>query len=178
MMTGPGEISGKAGVRDGRLDLLLDRGVYKLHSIGAAGATGEAKLSVTPYHSVGAGQDDVLRGGEASGELGDLEQRSYWIIVSPGTGVSVEATGRALRDLRLWRNGADLVDLKPGAATLEPVAGHSMNWLRIEGAVEPGLYLVTAYGGAPTAWADGKPGNPFRIRVGPPQKLLGGWIRA
>jgi hypothetical protein len=176
MMTGPGEVSGKAGVRDGRLDLLLDRGVYKLHSLGAAGAIGEAKLSVTPFRSVGAGQGDVLRGGEATGELGDLEQRSFWIIVSPGAGASVEATGRALRDLRLWRNGADLVDLKPGVGTLEPVAGHPMNRLRIEGAVEPGLYLVTAYGGAPAVWADGKVGNPFRIRVGPPQKLLGGWF--
>jgi hypothetical protein len=176
MMTGPGEVSGKAGVRDGRLDILLDRGVYKLRSLGAAGATGEAKLSVTPFRSVGAGPGDVLRGGEASGELGDLEQRSYWIIVSPGAGISVEATGRALRDLRLWRNGADLVDLKPGAATLEPVAGHFMNRLRLESAIEPGLYLVTAYGGAPAVWSDGKPGNPFHIRVGPPQKLLGGWF--
>jgi len=176
MMMGPGEVSGKAGVRDGRLDVLLDRGVYRLHSLGAAGATGDAKLSVTPFHSVEAGQGDVLRAGEASGELGDLEQRSYWIIVSSGAGASVEATGRALRDLRLWRNGADLVDLKPGVATLEPVAGHSMTRLRIDGAVEPGLYLVTAYGGAPAAWADGKAGNPFRIRVGPPQKLLGGWF--
>ncbi len=176
MMMGPGEVSGKAGVRDGRLDVLLDRGVYRLHSLGAAGATGDAKLSVTPFRGVGAGQGDVLRGGEASGELGDLEQRSYWIVVSTGAGASVEATGRALRDLRLWRNGADLVDLKPGVATLEPVAGHSMTRLRIDGAVEPGLYLVTAYGGAPAAWADGKAGNPFRIRVGPPQKLLGGWF--
>ncbi|MGA2638503.1 hypothetical protein [Methylocella sp.] len=176
MMTGPGEVSGKAGVRDGRLDVLLDRGVYRLHSLGAAGATGKAKLSVTPFRGVGAGPGDVLRGGEASGELGDLEQRSYWIIVNPGAAASVEATGRALRDLRLWRNGADRVDLKPDVAPLEPVAGHPMTRLRIDGAVEPGLYLVTAYGGAPAAWADGKAGNPFRIRVGPPQKLLGGWF--
>ena len=173
MMTGPGEVAGKAGARDGRLDVLLDRGVYKLHILGATGATGQAKLSVTPFRSLG--EAAVLRG-EASSELGDLEQRSWWIVVSPGAGVSVEASGRALADLRLWRNGADLVDLKAAAAALEPAAGHPINRLRIEGAVEPGLYLVTAYGGAPAVWADGKPGNPFFIRVGPPPQLLGGWF--
>src|SRR5436853_301266 len=44
MATGPGEVSGAAGTRDGRIDVLLDKGTYKLRSAGAAGATGQATL--------------------------------------------------------------------------------------------------------------------------------------
>ncbi|WPP05673.1 hypothetical protein [Methylocella tundrae] len=176
MMTGPGEIAGEQGVRDGRLDVLLDRGVYRLRSLGAKGAIGEAKLAVLPFHSAGVAKADLLRGGEDSAELGDLAQRSYWIVVSPGEKVSVEAVGRALGDLRLWRNGTDLVDLKPAIATVEPEAGHPMARLRVEGAAEPGLYLVTAYGGAPSVWADGNLKSPLHIRVGQPQSLVGGWF--
>lgn len=176
MMTGPGEIAGERGVHDGRLDVLLDRGVYRLRSFGGTGAYGEAKLAVTPFHSVDGAKPDLLRGGEDSAELGDLEQRSYWVIVSPGAKVSVEAVGRALGDLRLWRNGSDLADLKPVSATVEPEAGHPMTRLRVEGALESGLYLVTAYGGAPAVWADGQSKKPFHIRVGQPQSLAGGWF--
>jgi hypothetical protein len=38
MITGPGNVAGEPGGRDGRLDVLLDKGVYKLRSFGAAGA--------------------------------------------------------------------------------------------------------------------------------------------
>ncbi len=173
MMTGPGAVEGEAGQRDGRLDVLLDRGVYKLMSFGAKGAEGEARLSLAPFHGVG--KPELLRG-EADAELGDLEQRSYWMIVGEDGAASVEAVGRALGDLRLWRNGTDLAGLEPKAATVEAEADHPMTRLRLEGAVEPGLYLMTAYGGAPALWADGKPENPFHLRIGPPRLLAGGWF--
>ena len=36
--------------------------------------------------------------------------------------------------------------------------------MRLEGTVEPGVYVVTAYGGEKLAWADGAKDEPFRIR--------------
>jgi len=36
MIAGPGELAGEAGVRDGRLDVLLDKGTYKIRTVGAA----------------------------------------------------------------------------------------------------------------------------------------------
>ena len=35
MIAGPGDIEGEAGVRDGRLDVLVDQGAYKIRSFGA-----------------------------------------------------------------------------------------------------------------------------------------------
>ena len=48
MATGPGDVAGAGGARDGRIDVLLDKGTYKLRTAGAAGAAGEASLSSLP----------------------------------------------------------------------------------------------------------------------------------
>jgi len=43
-------------------------------------------------------------------ELGDLEQRSWWLNLESARRVAFEAGGRHLKDLRLWRDGSWLVD--------------------------------------------------------------------
>jgi uncharacterized protein len=176
MIAGPGDISGDAGSRDGRLDVLLDTGTYKIRGFGTKGATGQAALSVAPFQAVQVASRDLLRGGQASGEIRDLQQRSFWVLVDASQQLTVEAAGRSLQDLRAWRNGIDLADLTPNIAVVEPKAGHQMTRLRLEGAVEPGLYLVTAYGGEALPWADGDTSQPFHIRTGPPPVMAGGWF--
>jgi hypothetical protein len=173
MIAGPGDVAGEAGVRDGRLDVLLDKGTYKIRSFGAAGAQGDARLLVQPFREADPASATLLRGGQVDASLGDLQQRSYWLIVGARGHISVEAVGRALADLRLWRDGRDLVDLTPALGTIEPKAGQALTRARLDGAVEPGLYLVTVYGGSQLPWADGDTTNPFHIRVGAPQSLAG-----
>jgi hypothetical protein len=119
MIAGPGDVAGAAGSRDGRIDILLDKGTYKLHSTGAAGATGEATLSALPFREMDGASSALIRGGQVSNTLADLQQRSYWIAVDQSRRVSVEAVGRALQDLRLWSNGTDLVDLNVSQTTIE-----------------------------------------------------------
>ncbi len=41
--------------------------------------------------------------------------------------------------------------------------------------MEPGLYLATAYGRPPLAWADGAADSPLHLRIGDPPLLSGGW---
>lgn len=67
------------------------------------------------------------------GELGDLAQRSYSVEVGPAGRLAVEAVGRALQDLRLWRVGGELVDITPAKRIIEPQPGHSVGRLRLEG---------------------------------------------
>jgi uncharacterized protein len=172
MIAGPGETLGEAGQRDGRLDLLLDKGVYKLKTFGAKDAKGEAELSVTPFAELEASNAQLGDGHSAA--LGDLQQRSYWVAVGKDGRLAVEAVGRALQDLRAWRNGRDMADLAPSAATVEPKAAKPMTRLRLEGQVEPGAYLVTAYGGAPAVWTDGDAASPFHIRSAEPINLAAG----
>jgi uncharacterized protein len=175
MIAGPGDVVGEPGVRDGRLDVLLDKGVYKIRSFGIKGAAGEAKIIVEPFHNAAPASVDLLQGGQFSGELTDLQQRSYWTMVGSSGRVSVEAVGRALQDLRLWRAGVDLVALTPALASIETRPGRHMTRARIEGQVEPGLYLVTVYGGVALPWSDEDRAQPMHLRAGGVAQLLGGW---
>src|SRR5262245_50493632 len=176
MITGPGAVAGEPGVRDGRLDVLLDKGVYKIRSFGAKGAASEAKIVVEPFRNAAPASADLLHGGEFSGELADLQQRSYWTMVGRSGRVSVEAVGRALQDLRVWRNGVDLAALTPALASIETRPGRPMTRARIEGQVEPGLYLITVYGGAALLWSDEDKAQPLHLRVGGVAQLVGGWV--
>lgn len=52
MIAGPLGIAGAGGLRDGRLDLLLDKGAYKLRVFGATGAAGKVRLSAEPFQEL------------------------------------------------------------------------------------------------------------------------------
>lgn len=171
MIAGPIGAGGEAGARDGRIDALLDKGVYKIRSFGAKDAPGAAKLSATPFREV---PGTAALGEGAAAELGDFEQRSYSLAVGKSGRVSVEAIGRALGDLRLWRDGSELAGLAPAFTAAEVKPGHPMTRARLEGAVEPGTYLVTVYGGEAARWTDGDKTNPFRIRKSRTRSAAGG----
>ena len=49
-----------------------------------------------------------------------------------------------------------------------------MNRLRLEGNLEPGRYLVTAYGGETLVWTDGASAQPFLLRLAEPVLLAAG----
>ncbi|MBY6241763.1 hypothetical protein [Methylosinus sp. Sm6] len=164
MIAGPGEVAGAAGSRDGRLDQLLDKGVYKLRVFGAKGASGRIALSAAPFTELQKGGEAPAPGRTTTAELGDLTQRSYALEVGASGRVAVEALGRSLRDLRLWRAGGELVDLLPARDQAEPRAGRPMTRLRLEGTTEPGRYVLTAYGGEPLIWPDGGTAQPLLLR--------------
>ncbi|MBG0809063.1 hypothetical protein IY145_06705 [Methylosinus sp. H3A] len=173
MISGPGETSGAAGQRDGRLDLLLDAGVYKLRVSGAKGASGKARLAAEAFQEQGA-REALAAGKTYSAELGDLAQRSFSLEAGPLGRIAVEALGRGLRDLRLWKASGELVDLVPQRAMIETKPGRPMTRLRLEGAVEPGRYVATAYGGEPIVWPEGGGAQPFLLRLLEPGSLAAG----
>jgi uncharacterized protein len=127
MLSGPSDIAGAAGSQDGRLDELLDVGTYKLRVLSAKGASGNVVLTLTAFHD-GAPPAALPQPGHAlTAALGDGEQRSFWLTVPEtiggATNVRIEATGRALTDLRLWRNARELTDLVPSQRRIEPPRG-------------------------------------------------------
>lgn len=176
MLTGPSEPSGEAGVTDGRLDVLLDVGTYKLRLFGAKGAEGDAALTVAPFREAEAPALRPRDGEVLSAPLADLQQRSFWLAVEAPGFLRLEAAGRGLAELRFWRNGTDLVPQTGRMRTIEPVAGHLMTDIVFDGNLEPGTYLVTAYGGPAATWADGDTTQPFHIRFGASDALLAGWV--
>ncbi len=179
ILTGPGDTAGVAGAQDGRLDLLLDEGTYKLRVASAASATGSVALTVTPFHDAAPPTALPPPGFPLNTTLRDGEQRAFWLAVPPdspsGGVVRIEAAGRALADLHLWRDGRDLSALEPAAMVTEPTKGHPMTDLRLEGKVEPGTYLAVAYGGPPLSWMDNDAGQPFLLQAGTSPALAEGW---
>ncbi|MFA6207444.1 MAG: hypothetical protein WC689_14630, partial [Methylocystis sp.] len=174
MIAGPLDSSGAPGLRDGRIDALLDKGVYKLRVFGVKGASGKAALSAQAFVEAGPSKPTLAPGRIQSGELGDLQQRSYSFDVGAEGRVSLEAIGRALSDLRVWRSDGELVDLAFEQETVETKPGRAMTRLRVEGALEPGRYVVTAYGGEKLVWAQGDAGQPFLLRLDAPALLAAG----
>jgi hypothetical protein len=175
MLAGPGTPAGAAGAQDGRVDALLDTGIYKLRVFAAKGAGGTVALSVAPFKDAAPPRATPLSGTLFAADLTDGRQRSFWLVVPDDGRVRIAATGRSLADLRLWRDGRDLVALAPVAEMVQPVAGHAMTALRLDGTVEPGTYLLTAYGGPPATWSDGTTAQPFYLRTGVSNALDAGW---
>jgi hypothetical protein len=174
MIAGPGESSGAAGIRDGRIDALLDKGVYKIRLSGAQGAAGKVKLTAEPFVEAEPRRPTLKQGETQKGELGDLTQRSYSIEVGPSGRVAIEAVGRSLQDLRLWRGAGELVDVAFEKSMVEPRPGRFMTRIRLEGAVPEGRYFVTAYGGEKLVWSDGATEQPFFVRLDPMTLLAAG----
>ncbi len=177
MLTGPSELAGAAGAQDGRLDRLLDVGTYKLRVFSAPAASGSVTLAITPFHDAAPPAALPTQGQPLASTLRDGEQRAFWLLVPPGAGnnVAIEAAGRSLADLRLWRDGRELTALDPAQQRVEPSQGHALNDFQLTGRVEPGTYLAIAYGGPATVWTDNATDQPFHLRSGASSALEEGW---
>ena len=174
-MAGPFAASGKAGEQDGRLDILLDQATYKVRLKSHEKGKGSLKLEIYPFQEV----QEVDASGELpllgayrvqSGSLADLQQRSFWIYLEKRQILRLEAIGRNLKDCRLWCDRAWLVDATPRLSTYEATNGQPMTYAEFHHDLNPGLYLLTCYGGKALAWADDSGGaSPFFLRLGIPE---------
>jgi hypothetical protein len=173
--------SGEPGRENGRLDLILDRGTYKLVLESHEKGKGAAKLKADAFRDrLPAGAGTTPGGAGLTGlpetrlvpeTLGDLEQLSYWLEVSERREVRAEAAGRHLADLRLWRDGSWLEGAAPECLAIQPVTGQPLLRCRLATVLEPGLYLLIAYGGPSQPWAndaEGSDAQPLWLRWGAP----------
>ena len=167
-MAGPFAAAGSAGEQDGRLDLLLDKGTYKIRLRSHEEGVGTLKLAVHPFVEIGS--SDKLLSLDAyqieSSSLEDLQQRSFWLHLKKRRILRLEAIGRNLKDCRLWRDGVWLEDIKPRFSTYEPVNGQPMGYAEFYHDLNPGVYRLTFYGGAALAWANDSRTHPFSLRMG------------
>ncbi len=174
-MAGAGEVAGVAGERDGRIDLFLDRGEVRVVAFGPSLGRGDATLSARPFRELSEPEiPKLLELAPVSSELGDFEQRSYYLGVSRRQRVVLEAAGRHLADLRLWQSGGWLVDAAPLVETIEPLPGRPLQLLRLTADLAPGLYRLTAYGGPEVAWSRGGAERPLHLRWGIPRRQVAG----
>ncbi len=166
-MAGPIARAGEVGQRDGRLDLFLDRGTTKLLVHSHERAEGQLRLEVHDFEELNSGLAPVIEERRLiESELGDLQQRSWWLKLEQRQPVALEAAGRHLADLRLWRDGTWLVETTPRCETIQPTEGRPLRRCRLSGTLEPGLYLLSAYGGPSQAWSREGPERPLWLQAG------------
>jgi hypothetical protein len=169
-MAGALGTDGELGERDGRLDLFLSRGEYRVVTEGHAKASGSVALEARAFEERNAPRPlRLVELTPVSASLGDFEQLSYWIEVVEARTISVEGAGRDLSELRLWKDGRWLVEAEPEAQLVQPRAGRPLRLLRLAARLEPGLYRLTAYGGPPLAWGEDDGSHPFHLRYGIPR---------
>ena len=174
MLTGPGDRAGWPGKQDGRIDALVDTGTYRVRAFGAQAATGDTVLSVAAFAEAGPAQ--LAPGYQpVTMTLRDLQVQSFWLVVGGGDAPTrIEAAGRSLAALKLWRDGRDLVALPETVSIVESTPAHPLTGILLSGQVPPGTYLVTAYGGAKLPWTDGVADEPLYLRTGRSMDLLAG----
>ncbi len=167
-MSGAGAIAGVAGKQDGRLDLFLDRGECKILTLASAKGSGEAKLSAHAFRELHERPPMLVEQRMERTTLGDFEQRSYWLEIKEKRVVAIEAAGRHLADMRLWRDGTWLVETAPLMSKSQARADHPLSVARFTAELEPGLYLVSFYGGPSEPWTDSAEEKPLLVRFGIP----------
>jgi hypothetical protein len=174
-MAGPRESDGTPGERDGRIDTFLDQGEYKLLTEGHRQAAGEAKLEVHAFPERHEPKPPLLPELKlVTDEISDFQQASYWIEIEKTKRVAIEAAGRSLLDLRLWREGTWLVAEEPVCEIVQPAEGKPLRGCRLSASLSPGLYLLTAYGGPPRPWAEDDGRQPLYVRSGIPRLAMAG----
>lgn len=177
-MAGPGERIGTPGEADGRADVFLDRGEVRLVLNGDPKARGRAKLAVREFLEPGGAAPPLLvETKRVETTLADFEKRSYWVSIDARRRVAIEAAGRNLADLRLWKGGTWLVAAEPESEVTTPSPGRPLRVLRLSADLEPGLYLLSAYGSAGEPWAEESPEHPLFVTWGFPRLGAAGRAR-
>lgn len=167
-MTGAGQRSGAAGIKDGRLDLFLDRGEFKILTHADEQGKGQLTLAAHAYQERNKAAPLLLEYRTERSTLGDFEQRSYWLEISETRTVALEAAGRHLVDLRLWRDGLWLVDATPRLLQSQARPSQPLQIAQLTTELTPGRYLLTAYGGESQVWTESSDAKPFLLRYGIP----------
>src|SRR5436309_3946903 len=169
-IAGPGQAQGTTGKSDGRLDVFLDRGEYQVVAYAPEKGSGDAQLKVRGFTEGNTPEPPLLvELKPVETALDDYEQRSWWVEVKERRRVILEAAGRNLADLRLWTGGSWLVDAEPAREVVAAQPGRPMLVCRLAAELNPGLYLLTAYGGASQPQAEESAEHPLHLRFGIPR---------
>ena len=165
-MSGPGRIAGKIGQSDGRMDLILETGEYKIAAYCKHGSKEQVTLAARTFRELNQSLPFLVEFKTIETQLGDFEQASYWLEIKKRRYVAIEAAGRHLRDLRLWKDGNFLIDAALQSEDAEPQTGKPLGILRLVVKLNPGFYLLTAYGGLARPWSVSSEQHPLYIRYG------------
>ncbi len=162
--------TGRAGEEDGRLDLFLEQGEYRLEVETPPGTSGQVELVVREFQELSPSPWPTLAENQlVETTLEDFQQRSYWLYVPPGAPpVPIQVAGRAASHVHLWRAGEASAAATEEAEATELASGQPLRVMRLAPALQSGWYQLTVYGGTPLSWSSEQQSFPLFIQVGVP----------
>lgn len=158
---------GEAGQRNGRIDLFLEIGEYKIIVNGDSKATLTSKIISLPFTNVaGHTASWLIPCKENQLSLDDMQQACFWFDLNTDSTVYIEASGRNLADLKIWQNGEWVRDASRRQFTVRPKAETPLSGIALSTRLQPGTYMVAAYGGSGYKWALESNAHPMYLQFG------------
>ncbi|NLD93291.1 MAG: hypothetical protein GX639_11560 [Fibrobacter sp.] len=158
---------GEAGLRNGRIDLFLEIGEYKIIINGDPKATATSKILSLPFTNVeGHTASWLVPRKENKLSLEDMQQACFWFDISTDSTVYIEASGRNLADLKIWQNGEWIREATRRQFTVRPKAETPLSGIALSTRLQPGTYMVAAYGGSGYKWALESKEHPLYLQFG------------
>ncbi|BDG03196.1 hypothetical protein [Anaeromyxobacter oryzae] len=167
-LRGPFAASGAAGRTDCAQDLLLDAGPYRLLLDSREKGQGEVAVQAALFADVNTPPARLEPGAPVEAELPDGKQASWWIHLDRRAPVTVRVAGRTAGAVHLWRGGAWREPLEPLHSTVEPLPGQPIHEWWLEGVLEAGDYLLTAYGTGALRFTRGEEHARLAVQYGLP----------
>lgn len=162
--------SGSEGQQDGRIDITLDKGEYKVRVEGKETVENESSISAKAFLELNGDKSSawpiLLPGAVLEAKLLDLQSASYWVELREDGPIEVEALGRDLAALEIWRDGQYLVESYAPREERSIERGRPMGWICASRQAQAGRYLVRVYGGASRVWSNEAPKHPLLLRAG------------
>ncbi len=163
---------GRPGGRDGRIDISLERGDYKLYLQGSDSAGKKVGIQALGFKEIAGARPEawpyIHDGQTQTLALEDLQSYSAWVYQGSDGPFELEALGRNLAEVELWKEGQYRLELSPTKEVYSPEPGRPMGYFCFSAQLEKGLYLVKFYGGPERDWAKGEAGKSLHIRRGIP----------
>ncbi len=156
---------GVAGEVNGRIDEYLDVGPYKVFA--HADFEGKSKATVLAYGYKELNKPEYMTKDKSyETVLNDLQQRSYWIYLEKDTTFFIEAVGRSLSDIQIWKDGEWRVDLSKSTIKAMQETDTPLKGWRVVQNLKSGYYLVTLYGGEALQWTKESDKSPLYFKWG------------
>lgn len=164
---------GSSGVCDGRIDMSLEKGEYRVRILGDDTAGKAIGLKALAFKEMNGARPEawpfIDDGQSLSPGLDDLQTLSYWVYLDQDGPLELEALGRCLQAAELWKEGQYLLDLAPRTEIFEAESGRPMRSITVSTRLDKGLYLLKLHGGPELAWPKGDGGHPLYLRRGIPR---------
>ncbi|MBN1698677.1 MAG: hypothetical protein JW881_14270 [Spirochaetales bacterium] len=170
-MSGTLQSQTKQEGKEGRLDILLDKGEYKIRMKKQPETTGDLSVDVIEYT-----EKNIIPANRSfpriedldsfEGELDDLEIYSFWVETVEDEQLVIDAAGRSLSSVSLWRDGYWKESLHISEHRIDPRSGKPLHHYNITARLPAGTYLLLCVGGVKAEWPDDEKTSPFYLRRG------------